>query len=120
MTEAPTHHAAPLPVWDPLVIQHLVGANEALQKRLLARFLETGAQTLANMVIAANAADWGTLSRLAHSLKSAGRSVGALELGDGCQELERAGKELDATRCPQLLSSVTGMFEQVRELMNAH
>ena len=62
--------------------------------KLLARFGEVGAGLMAD--IAAADGDAVRLAGLAHRLKGAARTVGAMRLGDLAAALERSGSASDA------------------------
>jgi HPt (histidine-containing phosphotransfer) domain-containing protein len=54
---------------------------------------------------ACQAGDAKTAGGIAHKLKSSARSVGALQLGELCAQMEQAGKAGDMTRLNELLPS---------------
>jgi signal transduction histidine kinase len=87
------------PVWDSATLTALVGDNPATQKRLLDQFLLGARQQVTQMLVAAAANDTSQLATIAHTLKSAARSVGALRLGELCHLLETAGRAGDAAQC---------------------
>ena len=95
-----------LAVWNPATLTELVGDNPVLHKRLLEKFLLNAQQQVAEIQAAQAAGDLSTLAGVAHTLKSAARSVGALALGELSQNLETAGKGADAARCSQLVPGV--------------
>jgi HPt (histidine-containing phosphotransfer) domain-containing protein len=53
--------------------------------------------------VAANAHDLQATGALAHKLKSAARSVGAIALGELCADMEKSGKASDADTLASLL-----------------
>ena len=77
-----------LPVWDQSALIRIVGANPALHQRLLAKFLHNAIEQLASINVAAQAGDVVKTGLLAHTLKSAARTVGAMQLGELCQIIE--------------------------------
>jgi PAS domain S-box-containing protein len=93
---------AALPVWSPATLTELVGDNPVVHTRLLKKFLTTATAQVTGITAAAAANDTTTLAGIAHTLKSAARSVGALALGELCQSLETAGRAGDATACREL------------------
>jgi PAS domain S-box-containing protein len=82
-------------IWDATTLAQLVGDNPALHRRLLEKFLLQAADQVASIGVAAAAGDIGSMGDVAHTLKSAARSVGALALGDLCQRLENTARAGD-------------------------
>ncbi|MCB1820654.1 MAG: CHASE domain-containing protein [Candidatus Competibacteraceae bacterium] len=83
------------PVFDLGTLTRMVGNKPAIHRRLLEKFQVT-AQTQAERLRAALAeGDAAAVSQIAHDLKSNARAIGALQLGDRCEKLERAGKAGD-------------------------
>ena len=117
---SPCKPVAPsLPAWDARAIERLVGANQAMQHRLLTRFVATSADTLVGIQAAHAGADLAELTRLAHSLKSAARSVGAMALGEQCWALELAARADDWPACRRLAPTLAGMFSTVKSLIES-
>ena len=71
--------------------------RESLYHHLLARFVADQAATPARLADAVAAADWCQAERLAHTLKGVAAQIGALELRELAERLERALRE----RAPQ-------------------
>ena len=87
-----------LAVWDASTLTGLVGDNPAIHRRLLEKFLLNAQAQVAGIGTAAQASDGPTLNSLAHTLKSAARSVGAMRLGEVSEAVEMAGQTNDAAR----------------------
>ena len=107
------------PVWDATALSRIVGDNQATQKRLLDKYLNTAQETVTGMRISAAGADWAQASELAHKLKSSSRSVGAMRLGALCEALERQGRIGAADACATLVPQVLQEFEVVQALVRA-
>lgn len=76
------------------LLHDLIGDDPALVRRLLYDY-QTSARRLAiEMRVAFVADDFVRLGAITHELKSSSRSVGALNLGDLCAELENACRTL--------------------------
>ena len=101
--------------WDATTLTQLVGDNPALHRRLLEKFLLQAANQVAAIGVAAAAGEIGSLGDVAHPLKSAARSVGALALGDLCQRLENAARAGDAPTCMALALQLPSTFAQAQE-----
>ena len=121
-TSAPGVNGEPSghPVWDATALVKLVGNNQAMQQRLLTKFLLTAGETLACLEAARTADDLAELTRLAHSLKSAARSVGALALGEHCWAVESAGRAGDLAACQALAPALPSLFSAASTLIQAH
>jgi len=98
------------PLWNPATLTELVGDNPALHQRLLEKFLTNAEKQVAEIAAAAAASDTATLAGVAHTLKSAARSVGALALGELCQGLETAGRAGEAQQCSARAGAVEAAF----------
>ena len=98
---------AQLDTWNSQALGQLVGDNPELQHRLLAKFVTNARRQCTQIEAAVAAADLGTVTAVAHTLKSAARSVGAMALGEMCQQLENAGLAND-TGASQALGQQLG------------
>jgi len=108
------------PVWNPDTLTDMVGNNPALHQRLLDKFLINTQRQVADITAAARASDTTTLAGIAHTLKSAARSVGALALGELCQSLETAGHAGDAHACSKLAAGLEGAFAAAATEISGH
>jgi PAS domain S-box-containing protein len=98
---APVVASAAAAVLDLRVLRALIGDDEAGLLELLADFTASALQHAADLRAALQARDAGAVSAVAHKLKSASRSVGALALGEACAALEAAGMAGEAALTPQ-------------------
>ncbi len=87
------------PIWNPNTLTDLIGDNPSMHKRLLKKFLRNSEKQVADMLAASVVDDLKALAGIAHTLKSAARSVGALALGELCQSLESAGLTGNTRTC---------------------
>ncbi len=98
---------------DPQVLAGFVGTED---KNMLTgfyqHFLETNAPTLDEIHSAHDENDLSAVSKLAHKLKSASRTIGANALADCCLALEMAGKEGDEAALNQAMPQLRGLFEK--------
>ncbi|MBS0388571.1 MAG: Hpt domain-containing protein [Proteobacteria bacterium] len=88
----------PTPVAMPVdigVLKELVGDNAAVINEVLQDFRVSAARIVAELRAACTARQSKLAGAAAHKLKSSARAVGALELGELCAALERAGKAGD-------------------------
>jgi CheY-like chemotaxis protein/HPt (histidine-containing phosphotransfer) domain-containing protein len=108
------------PVWNPDTLTELVGDNPGMHRRLLERFLANAATQVAEITAAAAAQQPDALAGVAHTLKSAARSVGALRLGALCQSLETAGRAGDAPQCAALTAGLDEVLAASVTKINGH
>ena len=59
------------------------------------------------------ACDTVRLASVSHTLKSAARSVGAVALGELCQNLETSGRAVDAAQCSLLVAELDAALTAV-------
>lgn len=78
----------PLPVWDELALSVIVGDNPQMHRRLLDKFLDNSRVRMEEILNGSMSDE--QLARSAHAFKSAARTVGAMQLGELCQEMETA------------------------------
>jgi HPt (histidine-containing phosphotransfer) domain-containing protein len=97
-----------------------VGDNPAMQRRLLEKFLVNAQTQVTDIGRAAEADEWATVSSLAHTLKSAARSVGALRLGELGEALETAGQAGDAVHGSTLAQGLPQTLVAAQRRINAH
>jgi HPt (histidine-containing phosphotransfer) domain-containing protein len=104
-------HPPPL---DPSVVEALSGGNGADARAVLADFLASTGQDLAEADAARNAGDLPGLARQAHKLKGASRMVGALELAHCAEQLETAARAGDWNGVALLAADVATAAERLR------
>jgi HPt (histidine-containing phosphotransfer) domain-containing protein len=109
-----------LATWNPGTLNDLVGDNPVMHKRLLEKFLANAKEQVASIDTIAAAGKLSETAGVAHTLKSAARSVGALALGELCQQLENAGNAADAAACVALAQHLPGVFEAAALAINRH
>jgi PAS domain S-box-containing protein len=106
-----------LPIWNLSALNELVGNNPATHRRLLERFLQSASQRVPAVDAAVAAGNYKEAASLAHSLKSAARSVGAMALGEQCQQIEKTD---DAQACITLSQGLVPAFELVQRAIRQH
>jgi two-component system sensor histidine kinase/response regulator len=98
-------------------VRALKSGGPDLAERVIRLFLDTAPGTVAKLQQAAATANAPEMSRAAHSLGGSSRELGALALGQLCQEIEqlvRGGQVSDATL---LLPALERELEAVRQLL---
>ena len=109
-----------LPIWDATTLEKLIGDNPAMHRRLFEKFLINARRQVQAMVAAVAAGECQSVEAVAHTLKSAARSVGALALGELCQVMEKAGHENDALACTALLANLSSSFSEAETRIQTH
>jgi PAS domain S-box-containing protein len=97
-------------VWDPLMLTRMVGAQPEMHRRYLEKFLLSAEKQLVHIRAAVAAGNTSTVADVAHQLKSSSRTVGAMCLGEWCQEIEVAGRAADQQACDVLLDRINQGF----------
>jgi len=107
-------------VWNRSTLGELVGDNNGLHRRLLEKFLLNASDQVIRIESQALAGNATQAAHVAHALKSAARSVGALALGELCQQIETAGLAHEATQCAALAATLATAFDQAQACIVAH
>ncbi|MFT3897556.1 MAG: ATP-binding protein [Thermomonas sp.] len=102
------------PPFDEQVLHSLTGGDEGDLRALLADYLASTREDLAGLEAARAAGDLPVLTRQAHKLKGAARTVGALELADAAERLEAAARAGDWMTVPPLATDVVTAGERLR------
>jgi signal transduction histidine kinase/CheY-like chemotaxis protein/HPt (histidine-containing phosphotransfer) domain-containing protein len=112
--------ASPLPdiEWDASALGNSVGPDQAMQCRLLKKFLLNADKQVSAIGLAATRGEWRAAGDLAHALKSSSRSVGALWLGDVCEAIEAAGQDSETSDLSALTRRLDALFANAR--INIH
>jgi HPt (histidine-containing phosphotransfer) domain-containing protein len=91
----------------------------AVLRRAIALYLEDGRQKTARLHAALEAGDADALIQLAHGFKSASQNVGAVQLGDLCDRLERHGHHGALAEAGLLVRAIDKQFQTIRPLLLA-
>ncbi|MCF8167002.1 MAG: response regulator [Rhodoferax sp.] len=116
-TDAP---ADTLALWDPTTLAHLVGPGADLHARLLTRFLATASAQVEQIQQALVLGNAKQMAQVAHKLKSAARSVGALQLGARCETLESTAVAHQIDRCAELVTQIAAIWSGAAERIRSH
>jgi CheY-like chemotaxis protein len=107
-------------IWNRNTLCELVGDNTAMHQRLLEKFLPNASKQVSSIEAAVQDGDVSKAADVAHALKSAARSVGALALGELCQQIETSGRGGDAARCTALVAALAAAFAQAQACIRQH
>ena len=97
------------------VLADMLGNDEQIMREVLQKFLGNSAYLVEQMRQAVSAEDRNQVRFLAHRMKSGARMIGALDLGDICENLELAESVPTFTQLTPYLSDYFSEAEQVRE-----
>jgi HPt (histidine-containing phosphotransfer) domain-containing protein len=112
--------ALELPIWSPATLRELVGENPAMHRRLMDKFLRSASEQVPAIGVAMAAGKLKEVAGLAHALKSAARSVGALALGELCQKMETTGNAEEAPACAALAQGLAAAFTTAQGAILEH
>jgi hypothetical protein len=89
-------------------------------KRLVGTFVAKAPECLAQMEESVATADWQTLERLAHDMKSDSGNLGARRLSALCDDLQTAARDgAGPERCVELVPRIEAEFGSVREALRS-
>ncbi|MDX8400457.1 MAG: response regulator, partial [Gallionellaceae bacterium] len=109
-----------LVTWDATTLPRLMGDNPVMHERLLGKFLISAQAQIAAMDSAAANTEINRVADVAHKLKSAARTVGAIQLGELCQQIETTGRDGDSHICVTLVGTLNETFFVAEKLIKAH
>ncbi len=102
-----------LPIWDATALARMMGDNPVLQRSLHEKFISRAQEQVLIIVQAAENGDMVKVGSTAHALKSSSRTIGAIQLGELCMNIENAGKTGDRTVCNALIKHLNETFAKV-------
>jgi PAS domain S-box-containing protein len=109
-----------LPVWDATTLTQILGDDTAMQRHLMDKFLVSVPSQLAAIAVAHASGDLARLADLAHTLKTGARTMGALLLGELCEQLDSAGSDGDALACTTLMAALPSAWTAAAQAMQDH
>ncbi|HUX90058.1 MAG TPA: ATP-binding protein [Gallionellaceae bacterium] len=115
----PAEQAAAEVVWDAGTLTRMVGDHPEMHRRLLDKFLPGAEEQVAAIMSAVAAGDMDVVVGVAHKMKSAARTVGALRLGQLCQELESAGRADDIDTINSRTAALEAAFQDAAGLIKS-
>ncbi len=92
-----------------------LGSTELLD-RIVEEYYRGGGKSLDGLQAAYESEDWDDLTRRVHTLKSASRQIGAFELGDRAETMEKAGNARDMD---YIRAEYDGLIRSYRELLDS-
>jgi HPt (histidine-containing phosphotransfer) domain-containing protein len=107
------------PTVDWTVLGHVCGRDEGLLVRLLEAFLEDGQKDSDDLARALEVGDLAEVSRVAHRIYGAAKTVGATDLAQVSRLLDDAGLAGQAARVAELGPQVRDQFAALTEVIRA-
>jgi CheY-like chemotaxis protein/HPt (histidine-containing phosphotransfer) domain-containing protein len=107
-------------IWNSNTLNEFVGNNLGLHRRLLEKFLVNAHQQVTHIEAATLVGDNHEAADVAHALKSAARSVGALAMGEVCQQIETAGHGGNASTSTALVGELEAALAQAQLAIHHH
>jgi len=108
---------APPPLWDSQALGRMVGDDLTMQRRLLDRFVSTTSAQMVEFESLWAARDLKGLASLGHRLKSSAHTVGAMQLGALCQDLEALARQDRAEDALALVPAIQRAFTEVEPML---
>jgi signal transduction histidine kinase/CheY-like chemotaxis protein/HPt (histidine-containing phosphotransfer) domain-containing protein/HAMP domain-containing protein len=104
---------------DPQALKSVFGDDEETFREILGDFVDPATANVKEITDAVEAGDAAGVGSAAHKLKSSSRSVGAIQLGELCEQLEKAGKSGDADTIADLAPSIPAVLAEVIDYIKA-
>ena len=123
-TEAPATAVTPATpprslVWDPEALPATMGGDTAYQRKVLDKFMLRAEAYVNELAEAIRATDPARVADAAHKLKSPALTVGAMQLGDLCRQLEAAGRQTDLQTIAALAEHLDAYYIAAAEAIRA-
>jgi CheY-like chemotaxis protein/HPt (histidine-containing phosphotransfer) domain-containing protein len=118
--EKPIAESTDLPVFAPEVLTKLLGDKPSIHRRLLEKFLKDTREQAVQLLQACEARNTEIVHQTAHSLKSVSRSMGAMRVGELCEQLEHAGRAGNSEQCLNLSRQLDVTFDEADTMIRAH
>jgi HPt (histidine-containing phosphotransfer) domain-containing protein len=103
--------------FDRTVLLHSLGGNEKVCREIIGMFLEDLPGQIESMEDAVKKGDPVLVQRLAHTIKGASASVGAVALQKAALEMEKAGKSGDMGKAAGMLDAVKETSEILKKIL---
>ena len=103
------------PVWDAATLPRMVGQDAAMHARMLELFWRDAPGQIDAMQHAARAGDLARIAEVAHVLKTSARMVGALRLGQLCEDIETVAVVGEVVLSRTLVSALAPSYSSLQE-----
>ncbi len=102
-----------LVIWDETALTRTLGDKPELQRKLLEKYLTKSQQQVPELMLALFHKDYQLIADIAHNLKSSSQTIGALQLGAICQEIEFVGRHQQPDECEKLREELRINYESL-------
>jgi HPt (histidine-containing phosphotransfer) domain-containing protein len=101
-------------IWDVATLGRMFGDDQAMRHRMLTMFVREAWDQVAAIERATASGDLAAAADVAHMLKTSARMVGALRMGQLCEEIESCGLDQSAPACSAAVSGLAAAFASAR------
>ncbi len=101
-------------IWDITTLGRMFGDDQAMRQRMLTMFLREAWDQVDAIERATASGDLAAVADRAHMLKTSARMVGALRMGQLCEEIESCGLSRAAPACSAAVSGLAAAFASAR------
>jgi two-component system sensor histidine kinase/response regulator len=109
---------AAVPILDQAILDDLRALDRAGEgsflRQIIGVFEQQASEIVEQLTAAASSGDTAQLAALAHKLKGSARTVGAVELGDQCERLERETRGGELQELNRQLEDLTTAVTRAR------
>jgi HPt (histidine-containing phosphotransfer) domain-containing protein len=105
-------------IWDFTTLGRMFGDDLPMRERMLRLFVHDAGAQVAAIELATAAGEFAAAADLAHMLKTSARMVGALRMGELCEQIEGAGSCGKGPACSALAAGLEAAFCSARLHMN--
>ena len=102
------------------ILRELVGSDDDVIRELLAAFQHNALTSKTEMDVAWRSGSLNALAAAAHKLKSSARTIGALELGERCEQIETAANHGELEKVEDFMSHFDQAIDSVIGYLEAH
>ncbi|MDT7836244.1 Hpt domain-containing protein [Aquabacterium sp. OR-4] len=102
------------------MLPELTGCDDEMRDEFLSDFRATLGEARSELLAALQAAQAGVLASAAHRVKSSARYMGAMPLGQLCEQLEQAGDRADLAAARGLLAQWQAESLRVEGFIASH
>ena len=92
-----------------------MAGDREIYEEVVAVFLNDTPNTLSEISSAYNSSDITTLNRLAHSIKSASRSIGGIRLGSVAEKLENDTSGGNVSNAENFITELNSEFQNLKQ-----
>jgi HPt (histidine-containing phosphotransfer) domain-containing protein len=109
--------AVPDDARPPIDVLRSVGGDDMVAM-LMRTFVQFAEERVGKLVEEAGNARWEEVASIAHAIKSSARQLGAVALGDACNDTETAGRVGNAVACQAGVEAIRREFQAARAWMS--